>query len=353
MKQENQKNESLSEIVDVLSYMKTLRNPEVPKLCKDDITMSEWIDYWLTNFCGNLKVNTTVYYNSVAEQHIKRVLGHIILKEITSEEIQLFINSLSIGVGMEHALSPKSVKNIHGILHKCLDSAFQFGYIKCNPAKNIILPGIPHRHITVMSNEMLAEFLRRIKGHEKEILYITAVFTGMRESEIIGLTWDCIDFSDGSIHLYRQLVQDKNTKKFIFTSLKNNRKRVIYPSEYIMEILRKHREDCLKTEEGFVFVNKKSGTHYTIPSVYRTFKTIVGKMGYPDLRFHDLRHKFAVLSIQAGDDIKAIQSNLGHFSSAFTLDVYGHYTQEMQKISANKMTAYIKEEFPDVGSRVL
>lgn len=64
-------------------------------------------------------------------------------------------------------------------------------------------------------------------------------------------------------------------------------------------------------------------------------------MGLPKLRFHDLRHPYAVLSIQAGDDIKTVQENLGHYSAAFTLDVYGHVSDRMKRDSSERMDRYI------------
>ena len=62
----------------------------------------------------------------------------------------------------------------------------------------------------------------------------------------------------------------------------------------------------------------------------------------PELRFHDLRHQYAVISIKNGDDIKTVQGNLGHATAAFTLDIYGHVTEEMKKASSNRMENYIK-----------
>lgn len=59
-------------------------------------------------------------------------------------------------------------------------------------------------------------------------------------------------------------------------------------------------------------------------------------MGLPDLRFHDMRHTFAVLSLQAGDDIKTVQENLGHHSAAFTMDTYAHVTDAMRKESSRQ-----------------
>ncbi|WKY44872.1 tyrosine-type recombinase/integrase [Eubacteriaceae bacterium ES2] len=73
------------------------------------------------------------------------------------------------------------------------------------------------------------------------------------------------------------------------------------------------------------------------PTVLKHYKKIVADMGWPDLRFHDLRHAYAVLSLQAGDDIKTVQENLGHHSAAFTMYTYAHVTDAMRKESSERM----------------
>ena len=75
--------------------------------------------------------------------------------------------------------------------------------------------------------------------------------------------------------------------------------------------------------------------------MYDCFKRIVRNIGAPATRFHDLRHTFAVASIKSGDDIKTVQSNLGHATAAFTLDVYGHFTDDMRSVSAQRMEGFI------------
>ena len=65
-------------------------------------------------------------------------------------------------------------------------------------------------------------------------------------------------------------------------------------------------------------------------------------IGLPDARFHDLRHSYAVAALRAGDDIKTVQGNLGHATASFTLDVYGHVTEEMKQASANRMEQFIR-----------
>ena len=85
------------------------------------------------------------------------------------------------------------------------------------------------------------------------------------------------------------------------------------------------------------------GHHLAIHTLYKDFKAVVASIGRPDARFHDLRHSYAVAAIRSGDDIKTVQSNLGHATAAFTLDVYGHVTDQMKKESAKRMESYIKD----------
>ena len=95
-------------------------------------------------------------------------------------------------------------------------------------------------------------------------------------------------------------------------------------------------------ENNFVFCNE-AGEHLSPNTVYHNYKRIVKTLGLPDARLHDLRHSYAVASLRAGDDIKTVQSNLGHHAAAFTLDVYGHVTDDMKRASAKRMEAYIEE----------
>ena len=72
-------------------------------------------------------------------------------------------------------------------------------------------------------------------------------------------------------------------------------------------------------------------------------KRVMEEIGSSETRFHDLRHSYAVASIRSGDDIKTVQDNLGHATAAFTLDVYGHVTQQMKQESANRLEQFIKD----------
>lgn len=96
-----------------------------------------------------------------------------------------------------------------------------------------------------------------------------------------------------------------------------------------------------REKKNIVFSNEVGGfLSYRI--VYNAFKRVVESIGRPDARFHDLRHSCAVATIRAGGDIKTVQSNLGHATTSFTLDIHGHFTDQMKHASASRMEQFIQ-----------
>ncbi len=93
--------------------------------------------------------------------------------------------------------------------------------------------------------------------------------------------------------------------------------------------------------DDLVFTNDL-GKHIATFTLYKYFKEIVTKIGLPGMRFHDLRHGYATLALQNGVDVKTVLNNLGHSTTAFTMDKYGHVTETMMKDSADKMQRFIE-----------
>lgn len=161
-----------------------------------------------------------------------------------------------------------------------------------------------------------------------------------------------MDFKKGTLTIDKQLQREKKKNSaYIFAPLKNDKARTVTPAAWVMKLLRTHRarqaEQRLKAgnlweDSGLVFTNEL-GHHLAVHTVYKDYKALVATIGWPDARFHDLRHSYAVAAIHSGDDIKTIQGNMGHATAAFTLDVYGHVTDQMKKESAARMDSYIKD----------
>ncbi len=94
-------------------------------------------------------------------------------------------------------------------------------------------------------------------------------------------------------------------------------------------------------DAGLVFTNEV-GYRLSPNTVYHNYKRLVASIGLPEKRLHDLRHTYATMSIHTGNDIKTVQENLGHATAAFTLDVYGHVTEEMKRASAYRIESFIQ-----------
>lgn len=315
------------------------------------MTVGEWLDIWKQDYLGNVKPFTLRSYSDQIRNHIKPALGAVKLEALNTHTIQGFYNALGNERDGKPGLSPKTVKNIHGVLHKALQQAVSIGYIRFNPADSCTLPRTIKKELAPLDEEQSKAFLQVIQGQRYEDLFTVTLFTGLREGEALGLTWDCVDFSKGTLLINKQLQREKKKNgAYIFAPLKNDKARTITPAPWVMQLLRTHRakqaEQRLKAgplweDSGLVFTNEL-GRHLAIHTVYKDFKKAVAAIGRPDARFHDLRHSYAVAAIRAGDDIKTVQGNLGHATAAFTLDVYGHVTDQMKQASAARMEGYIK-----------
>ena len=303
---------------------------------------------------GGVKPRTAHIYKSDIRLHILPALGAVRLEALNAPMIQAFYNAM--GEPSEQnpeGLSAKTVKNVHGVLHKALQQAVLIGYLRYNPADACIPPRIKRKKIKPFDDAQITAFLTAIQGNRFETLFILTLFTGMREGEVLGLTWDCIDFHTGIISVEKkmQLHQDKGSKGYELVPPKNGRSRTIAAAQTVLARLQQQRRWQIQQKlllgsdwqnpEYLVFTNE-FGTHLTKPTVYREYKRIVAAIGCPNARFHDLRHSYAVAAIRAGDDIKTVQGNLGHATAAFTLDVYGHVTDQMKRESADRMERFIR-----------
>lgn len=306
--------------------------------------LGQWLHLWLNEYCIDIKERSRDNYRSSIETHIIPKLGAVPLCELQPHMVQQFINTLT------DALSPKTIKNIHGVLHSALRKAVQVRYIRDNPADCSSLPRIEKKEIDFLSGEELSVFLQAIQGHKYERMFTVAVFTGMRQGELLGLCWDAVDLRRGTIKIKRQLQLVKGEYKLLTT--KNSKPRTITPPGTVIDILKAQQKTQLEQRlkagqmwdnpEGYVFTDE-TGRHVARNTLYTNYKRVLKDAGLPEtLRFHDLRHSYAVFALETGDSVKEVQEALGHYSSAFTLDTYAHVSEDALKASAARKDAAIK-----------
>lgn len=338
------------------------------------MSLSAWLDIWLEDYCGDKKWSTVKHYRAQVETHIKPSLGALKLSELTPKEIQHFYNQLSKNgrivnrkdskgkkITEKKPLAAKSVRNIHGVLTKALSVAVSQDCLRSNPCARVTLPRVEKKEIVPLPAEQVKALLAAAADDELFGAIIKVItFSGMREAEAAGLTWDCVDFKENAIEVKKQLQKRPlDQGGFRFVPLKNDKRRTVNVALYAMDVLKqrqlKQQNDRLKAgelwegwsnpkeqEKALVFTNEL-GQHIHPQTIYRHFKKLAKQIGCPNARVHDLRHTFAVLSLQNGDSIKTVQENLGHATAAFTLDVYGHVSEHMRKESAARMQALIDD----------
>jgi len=311
------------------------------------MTVGEWLDTWQEQYLNDLKPLTKEMYATAVRIHLKPALGMKKLDALLPADIQRFYNSLMQG---EKPLSAKTIKNIHGIFHRALQQALDLGYLRNNPANPCRLPRVEKPIIHTLDDVSTKKFLKAIQGHRFENLFLVTLFTGLREGEALGLKWDCVDFTGSSLLVGRQLQRKRDgSSQYYLISPKNGKFRKVVLAPFVLDILHRQRaeQEIWKRiagkswmDTGLVFTDEL-GDNLTPETVYKNFKKIAIEIGCESLHFHSLRHSYAVAALHSGDDIKTVQENLGHYTAAFTLDVYGHVTDKMRQDSADRMQKYI------------
>lgn len=310
------------------------------------MTVAQWLDIWAAEYLGGHKPSTIATYRGNINNHIKPGIGAIKLSDLHPHTVQTFLNSID-------KVSASTVRFIYKILHSALQQAVKLDYIARNPSANCVLPKAPPSTITPLTDAQASKLLAAAKGSPIEYIIAIALFTGLRQSEILGLTWDNINMQKGLVTVDKQLGKTGHRQKGVFSTPKSGKGRTISPAKTVMSIFKaqKTKQAEMRIKAGALWNNEynlvftlEDGSLYDQQRVLRAYRNIVKAAGLDGVRFHDLRHTYAVNAIRAGDDIKTIQSTLGHSTAAFTLDKYGHFTDQMKQDSASRMEAFIQSK---------
>lgn len=319
--------------------------------------LSEWLAVWMDEYCADVKASTMTQYEGYVRNHINPAIGKVKLCDLQPKQVQRFVNGVTRKdrSGEKKPLAYKTLKNIHGCLSTALEKAKEIHYIRENPATGCVIPrddaDSDEQDIRPLEGDQILAFLEAVKGTRFEQIYIVALDTGMRLSEILGLQWDRVKERTNELRINKQLtIKRKAGSQRVLTSTKSRNTRTIVVPSDVMDLLTQVKEDQTSAKEkaGALWANSdglcftdETGNNIPHASVEHEYKRIVASIGVPDRRFHDLRHTFATESIRAGMDYETLSKHLGHFSVAFTLDVYGHVTDEMKREAAQKMQKVI------------
>jgi len=297
------------------------------------LTVAEHLHNWLEGYVKtNCSPRTLDSHQSIIETHLIPALGQFQLKHLHPQAIQSYY-----GKACER-LSARSVHYHHRILSQSLKYAVRQGYLGRNPCELVDPPswkGKTMRTLTPSEVEVLFENAQ--DNYYYPVIY-TAVSTGLRQAELLGLRWRDIDLDMLSISVSQVLYKRGGICVFKEPKTAHSRRRVamtpklaLYLREYKVE-----REWLYQqlgkplTLDDLVFTSV-AGKPIDPGVVSHTFARIAKQAGLNGVRFHDLRHTFASLMLLRGAKPKVICEALGHSSVAFTMDTYSHIIEGMQE----------------------
>lgn len=303
------------------------------------IYFNSWTEQWLKSHKDFIKESTFRTFELHYKNHIKQYFNNVFLKDVNNKEIQEFIIFLySNGrVDGKGGLSVSTIKDIVLVIKLSLKYAFEENKLK-QFEFNIKYPQ-QNKPDTVqvlsLSDEKKLISAIYLNLNNKTVGFMLSFLCSLRIGELCALKWGDIDFEEKTININKTLqrvyIKDKNKTKIIVTSPKTkSSNRVIPIPEQLVLILKKIQGK----ENYYVLTNS---IKYTEPKTYRRyFNNFMKKNNLPKIKFHSLRHTFAIRAIEMPEfDIKSLAYVMGHKNPSFTLNVYGRQNSQQTKKCMN------------------
>jgi len=297
------------------------------------LTLAEHLNNWLAGYVRvNCSIRTLDAVQSIAEHHLIPALGNTQLKHLHPQAIQAYY-----GKACEH-LSARTVHYHHRILNQSLKYAVRQGYLGRNPCELVDPPSPRKKPMRTLTPSELEVLLENASSNQFYPVIYTAVSTGLRQAELLGLMWRSIDLDYLSISVNQVLYKRRGVCQFNEPKTSHSRRRVsmtpklaLFLREYKLERERLYQQLGKElTLDSLVFANVE-GKPLDPGVLTHNFARIAKRAGLENVRFHDLRHTFASLMLLRGAKPKVISEALGHSSVAFTMDVYSHIIEGMQE----------------------
>lgn len=312
-----------------------------------EMTVGEFLNKWMEDYArANLKTKTVEFYGNLITCHIIPELGKIELSKLRPSHIQGLLSQKLKGSradDKEGGLSKRSVRYIYVTLHLALKHAVEWELASKNAAEKVKPPKVDKPKIQYWAKQETQKFLNATKGHRLYALYLLALTTGMRKGEILGLTWDNINFKKQTVKITQTLISTNDGDRIQDTAKTQGSERTLTISPAVaLELSHHHtrqKEEFMllgrpEKDLGLVFTSN-AGTPLITRNLNRNFNCLIKKAKVRKIPFHSLRHTYATLMLsEYGEDIVTLSKRLGHSNVTTTLNTYGHVIPQKQKEAA-------------------
>lgn len=321
-----------------------------------DLTFEELGDIYFSTYTQTLSPTTKFGYEGIYRNSkpygLKNYFGKSKVRNIRSRDVQAYINFLSLHV------SAKTVKNFFGLLRILFDLAVQEGIIQreANPMLNKInrpkQEKKPVEAYTLEEVKLILKLAEEDSNPNIRLLINLLLFSGLRRGEACFLQYKDINFKEKYIYIHKSRVV-VNHEEFIKSVKSSAGVRKVYIPDRLVNILKEYRQKYLEnklkygkdfkdTDYVLCRCNGKPYSPQGISNMYLRFlDRNKDKIRY--LKFHGLRHTYASLLIEQGENPKTVQHNLGHSDVSLTLQIYSHSYESAQKRAAENLENTIKQ----------
>ncbi|MBV9140038.1 MAG: tyrosine-type recombinase/integrase [Pseudonocardiales bacterium] len=241
-------------------------------------------------------------------------------------------------------LSPKSVRNIHRLIHRAFSDAVAWDYVVFNPAEHASLPRERHRRRATpqpWSLEELSQWLRLAQTDRFAGMWVLAATTGMRRSELLGVRREGLDLTARTLTVDDTLISVAGRAEESDGKTQAGR-RTVSLDAFTVAALRRHLEmldDEQKAfgtaypEDGWLFV-WEDGRRPHPDTVTDRFNRLVDAAGARRIRLHDVRHTYSTLSLNSGVEPKILSDRVGHANPTVTFQIYSHHSTGHDRAAA-------------------
>lgn len=301
-------------------------------------TVADFLNRWLTDYAKpNLSPRGFERYQGIVEGHFIPDFGNMPLTQLKPAHLQRHYTSR-----LNSGLSSGTVRYHHAVIHKALETAIKWGLIGRNMADGVDIPRLRRPEMQTWREDEVTRFLEAAKGKPYYELFHTALFTGMRRSELLALRWGDVDLLLSQIYVNRSLHHLKDGS-YIFSQPKStkSRRRIALPPSTCL-LLQEYKEWQESVEVALGTILDDSDLVFSTPegkplrpnTITRAWKTSARKARVKVIRFHDARHTHASLLLKQGIHPKVVQERLGHAGIQTTLDTYSHVVPGLQEAAA-------------------
>jgi len=301
-------------------------------------TLGEYFEKWLSDYVKpNLSPRGFERYQGIITKHLIPDFGSITLTQLKPEHLQKHYTAK-----LNEGLSARTIRYHHAVIHKALQTAVKWGLVSRNVADGVDVPRIHRNEMQTWDEDDITRFLEIAKDSSYYALFHTALYTGMRRSELLGLKWTDVDFIFSQVYVNRSLHHLKNGS-YVFTEPKSAKsRRTIALSPSAILTLKEHKEKQaleramlgIPLKDVDLVFSTLEGKPLRPNTITRAWTMLAARAGVKVIRLHDARHTHASIMLKQGIHPKIVQERLGHASISMTLDTYSHVAPGLQQAAA-------------------